>query len=76
MGECWEHVGLMPTMVVSRVMVDVDTVSVVASVKTKLFKKARELPQSYPGYTIKLAKEAGFEVTNGLVTGSWYFSLE
>lgn len=66
----------MPIMTASRVMSDADPQFVFASVKRHLIKRAKELHKVYPGYRIKLAKEAGFELTNGLVTGSWFFSLE
>ena len=76
-GQRWEHSRLMPVMTVSRVMQGEDPKKVFASVKNKLLKRAQELPTDYPNYKIKLAKEAGFELSpDGLVTGNWFFSLE
>ena len=66
----------MPIMTASRVMRGEDPQTVFASVKKHLLKRASELSKVYPGYRVKLAKEAGFEITDGLVTGSWFFSLE
>lgn len=67
----------MPLMTVSRIVADAEPRVVFASVKNKLLKQAQELPALYPGYRIKLAKEAGFDLSpGGLVTGTWFFSLE
>lgn len=75
-GQRREYLGLMPIMTASRVMRGEDPQKVFASVKKHLLKGATELHKLYPCYRIKLAKEAGFEITDGLVTGSWFFSLE
>ena len=76
MGERREYLRLMPILTASRVMRGEDPKKVFASVKRKLLNQAEMLPTSYPHYRIKMAKEAGFELTDGLVKGNWCFCLE
>lgn len=62
----------MPLIVVSRAAVDINDKMVFESVKTRMFKQAKELQGVKK---VRFAKQAGFEYHDGTITGTWFFEV-